>query len=165
VDGDGTNNYGGPWFTYCDGVNTVILQANAVQAPGYGGVDYAYHMTGTAAVSCGYGAWAATALLSGAKANVSAFTGIRFQAMTGQAGSTYRLVMLSGATTNNFQYTFTPSTSWSQVSVPFASFTQAAADYEIVTIGQATGNITHVDFANGSCSETLDLWLDNLEFY
>ncbi len=163
ADCDGNNNFGGPWFSYGASGNTVN---GSTQATGYGNVDCGYHMTGSTAISCGYGAWVSTSLLSGAVASLNNFTGgIRFYAKTSATGTSYRFVIISNATTNNYQYTFSPGSDWALVSVPFSSFTQAAADYGIVTIQESLGAVTNLAFANSACNQTLDLWVDNIELY
>jgi|YelNatPaOPRAMG01_1025707.scaffolds.fasta_scaffold01675_12 hypothetical protein len=162
ADCEGNNVFNSPWFSYCDSANTVTNPPPVI-TPGYaGGSDCAIKFEGNAAASCGYGVWLANALLAGAPADLRGATGIRFQC---KGSGSYRLVFLSQATQNNFQYNFTASSSWTQIEAPFSSFTQASSDYGIVTLQQALNYVTHIDFANGSCNMTIDLLVDNLEIY
>lgn len=156
----GQNSLGGVWFDYGAGGNAFGYYADS---PGYDSSGYALHMTSTVAASCDYGVWLVTTLNAAtAAADLSHLTGIKFWAKDVNAEQ-LRFVFLSDNTSNNYQFTYTAPSAWTQVTLPFASFTQTTTD--TVTVTQALKAVKRIAWVNGGCNETMDLWLDHIEFY
>jgi hypothetical protein len=161
-DCDGSNVYGGAWFVYGDNGNT-YTNPPPVITPGYSGdSDCAIKFAGTAAPSCGYGVWMSNSLLGGAPADLSGNTTISFYA---KGSGSYKIVLISSLTQyNDYQYIFTASSDWTQINIPFTSFTQPQS-FNTVPVSQALSRITNISLANGSCGMTVDLLVDNIIVY
>lgn len=161
TDCDGNNVFSGPWFSYGDSNNT-FTNPPPIITPGYDVNDCAIKFEGAAAVSCGYGVWMSNSLLSGAVADLSGNTEISFYA---KGSGTYKIVLISSLTQyNDYQYNFIAPTDWTQIIIPFTSFTQPQ-DFNIVPINQALQQITNISLANGSCNMTIDLLVDEIRVY
>ncbi|MCX8094342.1 MAG: hypothetical protein N3E50_09300 [Candidatus Goldbacteria bacterium] len=161
ADCNGSNVYGGAWFAYGDSNNTFTNPPPTV-TPGYNGSDCALKFEGVAAASCGYGVWMSNSLLSGATVDLSGNTVISFYA---KGSGTYRIVLISPITQyNDYQYVFSAPSSWSQIVIPFTSFTQPQ-NFNLAPIQQALSGVTNISFANGSCGMTINLLIDEVRVY
>jgi len=162
ADCEGSNVYGGPWFIYGAGVNT-FTNPPPIVTPGYkGNSDCAIKFEGSAAISCDYGVWMVNAILSGAPADLSGNTAISFYS---KGSGTYRIVLMSNATTNNdYQWTFDAATDWTRIEIPFSSFTQPQT-WGAVELSKALSEAVRIGWANGQCNMTIDLLVDEIKVY
>ncbi len=161
ADCDGSNVYGGAWFTYGDSNNT-FTNPPLVVTPGYDGSDCAIKFDGSAAASCGYGVWISNSLVGGSDVDLNGNTTISFYA---KGSGSYKIVLISPATQyNDYQYIFVAPSNWSQIVIPFSSFTQPQS-FNMVPLQDALSRITNISWANGSCNMTIDLLIDDVRVY
>jgi len=189
----GPNAWGGWWYSMNDlcnsGTSVVWPPAPAtcggsstefvMSSPGYGGAgDCAARMTGVVTTAYQYGFIGIGTSLnpntgSGQVTDLSMATGISFY--TEGDGGTYRILLpytnSSGATLDNYDdynYYFTAPSSWSQVIIPFTSFTQPSYTplaYQVsrITVLQNVKGINF--FTTTQPLASVNLWLDNLSIY
>ncbi len=161
----GTNAFNGAWFGYSkfDTNKTDDPYGFGVLAPGYDFTGYAAYLTATVGTVLGaYGVWFGCNVSSTASANISQYTGIKFYVKE-SGGANCKISVLSDLTSKNYQYTFTTTSNWALVTVPFSSLTQETTDS--VTINDVLGTATRILWSNGTKPQTLYLYLDQIVLY
>jgi len=150
----------GKWISYGDSSDTGSF---ASATPGYDSTGYALALKVTSVCGGGdWGYWLCVELAGGSATDISSAQGIRFhikEPLTNQLD----LVLLSSATSNNYKYTFSPTSGWGEMNVPFSSFTQDTSDG--TTISQALAQSQRVCWAVMACPAMIDAWLDHVVIY
>lgn len=159
----GANYNGGYWFAYT--INPPRIYGFG-GAPGYDATGYSSRvtMTGVAANDI----WWVSALNSAGNADdlLSGYTGIKFYCKEVN-GRPMKISIISALVTtpgNDFSFQFTPSSAWSQITVPFSSFTQPfGADKNITDILAAAERLAWVNAA--ASPSDYDFYLDQITLY
>ena len=185
-DADANNNYGGYWYTYLGGTPATVWPVTGqMLTPSAGGANstaYAMRITGTVGIAgttypC-IGMGSQLSATSGgptySEVDISSCTGIRFW-VKGD-GNSYLMKIpytsSAGATLtgyNDYLVTFTAPATWSQVSAPFAGFSQASgwgttADLSTV-LHHAKEFQWQTNFNAASGTTTANLWVDEIVIY
>ena len=157
------NHNGGYWFGYT---------INAGSTYGYSG-DTGYDAAGycsrvTMTVVNANDIWWVSALNSGGTADdlLSGYTGIKFYCKEPNS-RVMKISIISALVTtsgNDFSFQFTPSSTWSQITVPFSSFTQPfSAQQNIIDVLAASERLAWVNAA--ASPSDYDFYLDQIELY
>jgi hypothetical protein len=187
-DMDANNSFGGYWYSYFGGAPaTVWPSVGTTLTPSAGGANstsYAMRVTGTVGVAgttypcVGMGSQltASSGSPSFTEMNLSSCTGMTFY--TKGNGSSY-LVKIPYTDTagnnltgyNDYNYSFTAPASWTQLTVPFASMSQAATygtTYPLSIVLQHAKEIQWQSNFNAiapATSAPVDLWIDEVYIY
>ena len=141
-DGNGTNNWGGPWYTYNDASNAgtsyiVPIPGGSfiMNGPGAGaaGTQYDAKVTGvvTTAYASGYigvGTGTSSLMASDGIVNCSGFQGARFYIKVSPVAMPISFKLMGKSTINtagnDWKYTFNAPTTWTQLALWYTDFTQ-----------------------------------------
>ena len=188
------NDWGGEWFTYADR-STCNLTATVWPAPNTGvtptaggptGSTYYLRVTGTKAAadtarncypSVGFGTDLAYRISqTGGAVDLRPFYnangGIRFWAR-GNGSTVYKMTLVprgAGSTIHKdwamYEYQFTPPSSWTQIAIPFSSFTQPTWSTELYAITAVLQIMQKIQIQNGTNDAiTFDFSIDCLELF
>ena len=180
-DGDTINAKGGEWYNYASGDAKIPFPKSFIYTPGYGGCSY------TIKIGCDlfnsnqntYVILGTTLSSTKTPIDISGKTGLKF-CCKGEQGSYYFpltmtvRVMISSPSifptpgTNNNMYgiTFTASTYWTFVQVPFTDFTQESGWGDTVALSSALQNTEAIEWKLVRESEQGKyLYVDEIEFY
>jgi|GEM_PF-1258617 len=178
-DGNGVNNWGGPWYTYDDspntGTSTIVPVPGGtfnMAAGGAATTAYAVRVTGvvTTAYAFGYiGVGTGTSALSptDGAVNCTSFLGIRFY--TKGDGAQYAIKLIPKSTVNtgndNYKTQFIAPAAWTQHQLFFSSFTQEGWG-TAATLTQVLTNLKAIEFQTiGQPWASVELWLDQLQMF
>jgi hypothetical protein len=178
-DNNNTNLWGGPWYTVNDtannGVSTAWPPATAfvMSAPGYGGTGYAARLTGTVKHAAGY-AYPDVAIGTdfGGIYSFDTCSGVRFRYKND--GKAYYVKIACDASIptgyNYYRFSLPASSSWTQISIPFSSMTQASGWGITVDPSVFFSKTTGIQFQTDSFPAAgsqwdVDLWIDDIEIY
>jgi endo-1,4-beta-D-glucanase Y len=178
-DGDGINNWGGPWFTYDDsgnsGTSYVVPRpgsAFTMAAGGAASTAYAARITGYVTTDYAYGfigMGTGTNPNSGSDKglNCSGFLGIRFWAKGTATSFDIKLVAISSVKTggDDYKFTFNVTNTWQQYQLFFSSFTQEGWGTAVnkTTVLQNLKNIQWQ--TRGQPWAYIELWVDQIEMF
>jgi len=179
-DGNGINNWGGPWYTYDDSGNTgtsyVVPRpggAFAMQTPGAASTNYAARMTGYVTTNymygfIGIGTGTNPGSPGGTGLNCSVFLGIRFY-LKGD-GNTYIFQLVPGGSVNDgndhYKIKITPPTgTWQQYQIFFTDLKQDGWGTS-VALNTVLSNLKAIEWQSfGVPIPSVDLWIDQVEMF
>ncbi|MBP7791839.1 MAG: CIA30 family protein [Candidatus Goldbacteria bacterium] len=179
-DGNGINNWGGPWYTYDDSGNTgtsyVVPKPGgvfAMQTPGAASTNYAARMTGYVTTNYAYGfigigTGTNPNSPAGTGLNCSNFLGIRFY-LKGD-GNTYIFQLIPGGSINDgndhYKIRITPPTgTWQQYQIFFTELKQDGWG-TAVTLTSVLQNLKAIEWQSfGVPIPSVDLWIDQVEMF
>ena len=179
-DGNGINNWGGPWYTYDDSGNTgtsyVVPRpggAFAMQTPGAASTNYAARMTGYVTTNymygfIGIGTGTNPGSPGGTGLNCSGFLGIRFY-LKGD-GNTYIFQLVPGGSVNDgndhYKIKITPPTgTWQQYQIFFTDLKQDGWGTS-VALNTVLSNLKAIEWQSfGVPIPSVDLWIDQVEMF
>ena len=179
-DTNGTNNWGGPWFTYNDtsnaGTSYIVPVPGGIFAMTAGGAAataYSCRVTGYVTdvyengfVGVGTGTNANSG--TGIGINLTTATGIRFWIKGTNNPISVKLV--PGTTVNDgnnhYSYTITAPTTWTQVTLFFSDFRQEVGWGTTVTLAAVKGNLAAFHWQTvGQPWASIDISLDQVEVF
>jgi hypothetical protein len=187
-DNDATNSFGGFWYSYSGGTPATVWPAvgNTLtpSAGGANGTNYAMRVTGTVGaagttypcVGMGSQLTASSGAPSFTEMNLSSCTGMTFY--TKGNGSSY-LVKIPYTDTagsnltgyNDYSYTFTAPTTWTQLTIPFTSMSQQSGwgtAYPLATVLTHAKEIQWQSNFNAvapATSAPVDVWVDEVYIF
>ena len=178
-DGDGTNNWGGPWFTYNDAANSgtsyivpVPGGIFAMASPGAASTSYAVNVTGyvTDAYEYGFiGVGTGTNANSptGTGINISTALGIRFWIKGNNIPISVKLIPGTGVNDgdDHYQTQITATDTWTQHQLFFSDFKQEGWG-TAVTLAAVKNNLAafHWQTVHNPWA-SIDLWIDQVEVF
>ncbi|MCE5300851.1 MAG: hypothetical protein LLG37_08290, partial [Spirochaetia bacterium] len=180
-DGNGTNNWGGPWYTYNDASNSgtsyvVPIPGGSfnMQAPGAATTSYAARITAvvTDVYANGYvgiGTGLSPLMASDMAVNCTGFTGIRFYVKVSPVAMPIDIKLKPKSTiitgSDDYKYRIVAPTTWTQVQLFFTEFTQEGWG-TTVTLANVKSNLLAVAWQSvGQPWPYIDLWVDQVEMF